>query len=136
MTALFQLTYISTAREDVGVVECESILEAARSRNADRGVTGLLLYNGKRFLQVLEGGEQAVRDIYALIEQDPRHHALVVVGEGATPEREFSGWAMAFDDGTDDSSSMATKVVGLLDRAGPSTRALFETSAQLYRRQL
>ena len=136
MTSLFHLTYISTAHEDVDVAACAAILEEARRRNAEGDVTGLLLYNGKRFLQVLEGSEPAVRETFARIEADPRHHALVVVGEGTVAEREFGGWAMAYDDGAGDSASLTAQVVTLLDRAGPSTRALFETSAQLYRRPL
>ena len=136
MNSLFQLTYISTAREGVDAQACRAILEEARPRNTERGVTGLLLYNGKRFVQVLEGREEDVRDIYAMIEDDPRHHGLVIVGEEYVPEREFEQWAMAYDDGTGDGSVLAADVTLLLDRAGPSTRALFETSAQLYRRQL
>lgn len=136
MDQIFQLTYISTAQEWVGQAECEAILQEARERNALSDVTGLLLFNGKRFLQVLEGAEEDVRAIYALIEKDPRHHGLVVVGDNFAAEREFGGWGMAFDNGGGDSESLAAQVSLMLERAGPSTRALFQTSAQLYRRHL
>jgi hypothetical protein len=136
MTGIFQLTYISTARDGVGVAECEAILSEARGRNAGHDVTGLLLFNSRRFVQVLEGSEENVREIYALIQSDPRHHGLVIVGEEYVTDRQFGQWAMAFDDGTGDDGRLPEQVDRLLDRAGPSTRALFQTSAKLYRRQI
>lgn len=136
MTGVFQLTYISTAREGVSIAECEAILAEARDRNAGHDVTGLLLFNSRRFVQVLEGTEDAVKGIYALIQRDPRHHGLVIVGEEYVTERQFGQWAMAFDDGTGDDGHLPEQVDRLLDRAGPSTRALFQTSAKLYRRQI
>jgi hypothetical protein len=134
MASIFQLTYISTAREGVGLPECQDILEEARAGNALNGVTGLLLFNSRRFVQVLEGEEQAVRATYALIEQDPRHFGLVVVGEEYVEAHQFGQWAMAFDDGTGSEKDLSAKVDAMLDKAGPSTRALFQTSAKLYRR--
>ncbi|CAN5128097.1 hypothetical protein BH10PSE12_BH10PSE12_12170 [soil metagenome] len=131
MAALFQLIYISTAREGLGVGDCRAILDEARNGNARLNITGLLLFNSKRFVQVLEGAEGDVRAIYARIEADRRHHGLVVVGESSLEEREFGQWAMAFDDG--ESGTLSEQVETLLDRSGASTRALFTTSAKLYR---
>jgi hypothetical protein len=136
MASFFQLTYISTARDGLSVADCADILTKSNENNALKGVSGLLLFNSRRFVQVLEGKEEAVRAVYARICADPRHHGMVIVGEECVAERQFDQWAMAFDDGSADAGQLAEKVDILLDKAGPSTRALFQTSARLYRRQL
>jgi hypothetical protein len=133
MTDIFQLTYISTAIPDIDIATCDDILRSARETNARRDVTGLLLFNSKRFVQVLEGREADVRAIYAEIENDPRHYGLVVIGENYRTEREFGSWSMAFDNGSGTDGALPDKVTALLEKAGPSTRSLFQTSAKLYR---
>ena len=58
-------------------------------------MTGLLIFDGKRFLQYIEGGEHEVRATLERIKQDPRHYALVVLSEKHTERRQFGDWAMA-----------------------------------------
>ena len=72
------------------------LLAAARPYNAAQQITGLLLYHDRRFVQVLEGPEAAVRALYARIRQDPRHSHVVTVSEGPGPGRRFGAWGMAF----------------------------------------
>lgn len=40
-------------------------------------VTGILLFNGSYFFQLLEGPEEQVKMIYRAICQDPRHYNIV-----------------------------------------------------------
>ena len=75
----------------------ESAREAA-VRNRRDDVTGLLLFNSRRFLQVLEGPKDAVERIFARIYDDSRHRGVVKLREGAIVAREFGQWAMAYDD--------------------------------------
>lgn len=147
MPSCFQLTSISTARDGISDGDCLAIQRKSSIYNSLIDVTGLLLFNSRRFVQVLEGREDVVRDLYARISSDPRHHGIVILGEEHVAERQFSQWAMAFDEGNGDSNgdsngssdgkwgTLPEKVDALLDKAGPSTRALFQTSARLYRRQ-
>lgn len=132
MPAIHQLIYISTARAGTTGEDCQSILRSARASNRGQGITGMLLFNSKRFLQVLEGEKQVVRATYDRISADPRHAALVVLSEKDVAAREFGEWDMAYDDGTA-GSNLRDRTLALLEQAGPSTRALFETTAQLHR---
>lgn len=132
MSGIFQLIYISTARAGATASDCLAILRSARARNRAAGVTGMLLFNSKRFLQVLEGEEGAVRAAYERIATDPRHAALVILSEKRLAAREFGAWDMAYDDGST-GSDLRERTLALLEKAGPSTRALFETTAQLHR---
>lgn len=92
---LFQITYISTARPTLILSEVEGILEGSRKRNASDDVTGLLIFDGKRFLQVLEGSLENVEKTFSRIALDPRHRALVRLSGRHVEQREFGHWAMA-----------------------------------------
>jgi hypothetical protein len=92
---MLQLTYISTAARDVDEQAVDAILASARRNNAAEGVTGLLLYDGKRFLQALEGDAERVNRIYNRIKADPRHRGLVLLSSTETDTRAFGDWSMA-----------------------------------------
>ena len=96
---MFQLVYISTARQPITPEMLEQILAASRRNNAREGITGLLVAGRRRFLQALEGPEQAVLDVYAGIKRDPRHHALVLLTGRPVEARAFGDWSMAFEAG-------------------------------------
>jgi hypothetical protein len=92
---MIQLTYISSA---VGVVterDVDGILEQSRRNNRAAGITGLLLYDGRRFMQVLEGEPGRVEAAYHRITADPRHRAIVMLSSSNVTSRAFDGWAMA-----------------------------------------
>lgn len=94
----FQLTYVSAAVRPWTQDELVGLLEQARTRNGERRVTGMLLYRDGRFLQLLEGAEDQVRSLYAVIRADPRHRDVVLVREGRRVLRQFPTWTMAFRD--------------------------------------
>ena len=93
---MLQLVYISTARQPHSEQGLQSILEAARRNNTKVGVTGLLVAGGRRFLQALEGPDQAVLETYARIQADQRHFALVLLSCRTVEERAFGDWSMAY----------------------------------------
>lgn len=93
---MFQLTYISTATPGLQSGAIETILGQSRTNNRRHDVTGLLLFDGKRFLQVLEGDQSVIETIYAQIRSDPRHRAPVQLSAATKDRRCFGGWAMAY----------------------------------------
>jgi hypothetical protein len=76
--------------------ELPAILETAVRRNAQDGITGMLLYSGGNIMQVLEGEESAVRATYSRIGKDPRHRNLVLLSDDEISERSFANWSMGF----------------------------------------
>src|ERR1700759_1632062 len=98
---MFQLVYISTALQPITAEKRAQILSASRRNNAANRVTGLLVAGKRRFLQALEGPEQAVLDTYARIKGDGRHHALVLLTGRSVEHRAFGDWSMAFQQGDD-----------------------------------
>jgi hypothetical protein len=91
-----QLVYISTTREPLDDATLAAILTRARQRNAEYGVTGVLLYSDQSVMQVLEGVETAVDIIYRIVCNNPLHSGVTVVQDRMLPQRDFGSWAMAY----------------------------------------
>ena len=93
---LYHLGYVSTEALKFSEEALVALLSEARNANADRDVTGLLLYREGSFYQVLEGSESAVMATFQDIEGDPRHKEVRVLFDGETDAREFADWQMGF----------------------------------------
>jgi len=92
---LYHLVYCSRAATGVDAAVVDRIVETAQRGNAVRDITGLLVFGGGLFFQWLEGRREQVLELMALIEQDDRHHGIVVLDTGEeVRERLFAGWAM------------------------------------------
>lgn len=95
---IFQLVYQSTATRYLGSEDLLGILERSRINNARFEITGMLLFHGGQFLQLLEGDEAAVRERYEIIARDSRHKRVSLVMTGPNGERDFPDWTMGFRD--------------------------------------
>lgn len=93
---LIHLVYCSTATHEMSQEELLELLRVARERNLGLQITGMLLYGGGVFLQVLEGLPVAVDMLYKKIERDARHHSLFLLEREPIPERSFPDWSMGF----------------------------------------
>lgn len=93
---LYELVYTSIATRAGDEVGLDDLLEVARSRNETLNITGLLIYDGQNFMQLLEGGKAHVEDVFSSILKDERHHDITVFHKGEFEERAFGDWSMAF----------------------------------------
>ena len=91
---LKSLTYTSFARLDLTADDLVAILRTARELNALDGVTGLLIYNGTNFLQIIEGSQSAIDDLVDRLRRDPRHSGLEVRDERPIEQLSFPDWSM------------------------------------------
>jgi hypothetical protein len=91
---LKSLTYTSRAQLDLCDEDLLAIHESARHFNALNGVTGLLIFEGGRFLQIVEGPEDAIGELVERLRRDTRHSAFEVRDERQVSERSFPDWAM------------------------------------------
>ncbi|MEP7288141.1 MAG: BLUF domain-containing protein [Chloroflexota bacterium] len=96
MSNLINLIYASSAVSEMPNDDLLQLLTQAREKNSRLDITGMLLYKGGNFLQVLEGDRQVVEDLYLVIEKDPRHHQSVIILKRPVTERSFSEWSMGF----------------------------------------
>lgn len=93
---MYQFAYISTFGLHLKSGDVDEILEKSRRNNRRDGLTGLLVADGLRFLQVLEGEEEQVATTFARIKADPRHFAVVPIYKQAISNRDFEIWDMAY----------------------------------------
>ena len=108
-----------------------ALLATSRRNNSRDGVTGLLFFNGKRFLQGIEGEAAAIERTFARIGRDERHHAMVALSDRTVTAREFGDWAMAEGGMGGAAEATLEQVRRLTARAAPDVRALFESYAAL-----
>ena len=90
---LVRLLYASRAVDPQPNV-IESILAQSRQFNPSTGITGIVVYGGGIFLQAIEGGREAVSDLYGHIQKDERHKQVVLLHYEEISERRFGGWTM------------------------------------------
>ncbi len=95
---LYQLIYISQAKEDLNYYDLDNILVSARKNNSTNQITGLLIFKDGFFIQLLEGSENQVKYILSKVVQDQRHKLVKVIGEWPTDKRFFPNWSMSFHD--------------------------------------
>ena len=88
------LTYTSLASLDLTSEDVDQILREARTSNAIDGVTGLLVFNGTHFMQVIEGAPHAIDDLVARLRRDRRHSGFEVRDEREIEQRFFPDWSM------------------------------------------
>lgn len=93
---LLSIVYCSTATRPFSDEELASLLEQSRSNNEAQDVTGMLLYRGGEFIQILEGDKDAVENLMARIAEDPRHNDVRVLLEEPLHERRFAEWTMGY----------------------------------------
>ncbi len=91
---LVRLMYASRATAALTDADLAPILRTSREHNPAEGITGLLCYSDGIFVQVLEGGRNAVNARYRRIVEDPRHRDVILLGYEEIAEREFPGWTM------------------------------------------
>jgi hypothetical protein len=91
---LVRLLYASRAAKPLTPDVIDDILTGSRKNNPAAGITGLLCHSGDIFMQVLEGGRDAVSGLYQRIASDPRHGDVILLHYEEITERRFAGWTM------------------------------------------
>lgn len=91
---LVRLLYASRAAKPTTALVVDSILTQSRKNNPAQGITGILCYSDDLFVQVLEGGRDAVCELYNAIVRDDRHLSVRLLSYEEISERRFCGWTM------------------------------------------
>lgn len=94
--ALYEIIYVSLASRDMRPEDLAQLLDKAWAHNAEQGITGMMVYHRRQFIQLLEGNRDAVQSLYDRIAGDVRHQQLRKIWDGPIRERGFSDWGMAF----------------------------------------
>jgi len=95
--ALQELLYTSLATPHSSQKHVTDILKTSQENNALYKMTGLLLFDGHRYIQILEGTAENLDVLFAAIEQDDRHYNLELIHRGGIETRAFQDWQMAYE---------------------------------------
>jgi len=88
------LLYSSSAAANVDSGDVFAIIEVSARNNPQREVTGFLIYNGRDFLQYVEGPQDSLESLLETLGQDTRHHSVRVLHRASREERLFPNWTM------------------------------------------
>ncbi|PJL44922.1 BLUF domain-containing protein [Stenotrophomonas maltophilia] len=88
------IAYVSKVRPDLSAERLHVLVEDAARFNKLAGVTGVLLHDGDRFLQYIEGPPDGIDSVYERILQAGSHIDIVELARGRLGQRQFPYWSM------------------------------------------
>jgi len=93
---LLSLTYSSLATVHFSEEDLILLLDRSCMNNLRLDVSGLLLYKNAEFMQLIEGGEEVIHQLYGRISKDPRHTGIKTLRWERIQKRRFPSWSMGF----------------------------------------
>ncbi len=93
---MYFLLYTSNPTKPISTKELKELLSASVRNNEKMGITGMLLYLNNTFMQVIEGNEDDVNELFDKIVNDDRHHKIFKLMEGFIANPFFLTWSMGF----------------------------------------
>jgi hypothetical protein len=114
---VYQSTSLISRMEGAFRAELASILESCARRNPALGVTGALIYERGRWVQLLEGPPASVDALLDAIEVDIRHGMFQILWRTPAETRLFEQWSMAFMDAG--AAPLPADAPSPWERAGP-----------------
>lgn len=93
-----QFLYVSTAACGITGRQIGDILSVSRRNNARLEITGVLLFAGGSFIQLLEGPGEGLDTIISRLAVDPRHHSMLTILRGPIVARALPDWSMGWLD--------------------------------------
>ncbi|WP_281074863.1 diguanylate phosphodiesterase [Klebsiella quasivariicola] len=86
---LTTLIYRSQVDPALPLVDLDALILHASAKNLSLGITGILLFNGLQFFQVLEGHEESLEALFSEIQHDSRHRDVVELMRDYSAYRRF-----------------------------------------------
>lgn len=100
MKALLYTSRIPSSESNTAVpTSLPRILNHARKNNPTHDITGLLIFRGGRYFQVIEGSDLMVDALFEKIKRDPRHENILLMTEFSTSKRCFEGSGLKLSNG-------------------------------------
>ncbi len=91
-----QVLYHSRATREMSAEDLRDLLTEARDLNQTHGVTGLLFYIERHFIQCIEGTQADIGQLVDNILADGRNTAFSVLFNRDVPARAFPDWSMGY----------------------------------------
>lgn len=98
---IYQTLYLSSAKKNIDSDTIKMIVATAEDHNSKHNITGILLFRGGVFLQLLEGERETVETLFKKIEKDTRHSNIIRIFSIEGHERIYTNWAMGYHEISD-----------------------------------
>jgi hypothetical protein len=114
---MHHIVYLSQATDHLTPTTLVTLLMQARTLNERQHVTGALVYGHGQFMQIIEGEEAVVKNLYERIARDPRHRNVFTISDKSIANRRFAEWSMAFGETRPDEFEELQGLVGYMSPA-------------------
>jgi len=108
---LFKLVYVSDKVQSKPC-DIDFLVRDAAAFNLSVNVTGALWFDGKQFVQILEGTKEALGQVFERITVSESHTSMTLVCFEEINSRTYKDWYMASLGGDGTSREIAAKFVG------------------------
>ena len=117
------------SQDETVPVDLSHILLTSVKRNRVHGVTGFMVYKAGYFMQLIEGKQSVVEELYSHIRVDSRHSDVETIIESSIVEPVFSTWSMKLIASLDDSPECLyffRRYAHLLNHLPPGSQKMLE----------
>jgi hypothetical protein len=111
---MHHIVYLSQATDHLTPTTLVTLLMQARTLNERQHVTGALVYGHGQFMQIIEGEEVVIKNLYKRIARDPRHRNVFTLSDKSIANRRFAEWSMAFGETRPDEFEELQGLVGYM----------------------
>ncbi|RYG96890.1 MAG: BLUF domain-containing protein [Alphaproteobacteria bacterium] len=94
VTMPVRIIYASQARSDLRQSDIDEVVRLSVIKNGERGITGVLAFDGNQIVQILEGPQEAIENLYGRIQVDCRHQGVVTLANHEIDRPHFPDWTM------------------------------------------
>ncbi|MBB3950364.1 BLUF domain-containing protein [Aureimonas jatrophae] len=91
---LLHLSYVSRLAPETSMADLLDQIGHFRAKNLAAGVSGCIAFEGDRIMQILEGPEAAVNELFRIICNDPRHVEVIELERKPIEAVSFRDWGM------------------------------------------
>jgi hypothetical protein len=99
---VFSVLWLSQLSPLLHVSVVTQIWQSARERNQRLGLTGVMVFDGERFCEMLEGDAGDLEAVCRDVEFDTRHIGMRLLHAALVPEpRRMSDWRSGYCDGNE-----------------------------------
>jgi hypothetical protein len=123
---MIQTTYTSTLSPGYDATVFADIARVAERNNRRNGLSGVLLFDGRRFLQIIEGPRDRVARTIERVADDLRHEHMIILKERQIDCTCFLGFGMLSRTLIGDGRTLAEMIVPIAANADAATRAILE----------
>ena len=91
-----RLAYVSRPRPDLPPAEISRIVVKSRINNQRDGLSGVLVYTGTDFAQLIEGPADRVEALWDRIQRDDRHQDVALLFDETEETPWYPDWRMGY----------------------------------------